>query len=192
MDDPLKAAITHFRRQDRTEHPDGKFDGPRWYPSDTECQPCCSGIRSPSRAFPWSLMVHCRTIEHVAYLSHSTPTDVRRVVKWLRDHVNPDRYDALETVEIDKYAWGYTDRYLKAVLDVHTLISGGQVIPLTARKMECMEIDDIVKLAVTCWPDTDLALARMYAEALTTGVMKAGSPVAGWLVELTMVVRAAA
>jgi len=52
--------------QARTSHPDGKTDkGGRWYPAETERQDCCR-VRSPSRAWPWSLMVHCRTLVHVA------------------------------------------------------------------------------------------------------------------------------
>jgi hypothetical protein len=60
------AAQRYLDLQARTAHPVGRADkGGRWYPKKT--QPCCVGIRSPSRAWPWSLMAHCRTAQHVAY-----------------------------------------------------------------------------------------------------------------------------
>ena len=60
-------------RRDRVAHPVGKFDrGGRWYPSDRERASCCAAIRSPSRAHPYSYMVHCRTRKHLEtwYLEH--------------------------------------------------------------------------------------------------------------------------
>ena len=66
----LSEAYREFvARRDRQTHPNGKFDnGGRWYPSDTERQECCRGIRSPSKAHPYSYMTHCRTLAHVAQL----------------------------------------------------------------------------------------------------------------------------
>jgi hypothetical protein len=29
---------------------------------------CCSGIRKPSVRYPYSLMVHCRTLQHIKNL----------------------------------------------------------------------------------------------------------------------------
>ena len=62
------AAITLYEeRQARRHHPAGRTDnGGRWYPSDTERRPCCERVQSPTRGFPWSLMLHCRTLRHVA------------------------------------------------------------------------------------------------------------------------------
>lgn len=43
----------------------GKFDnGGRFYPNDS--YDCCKGIRSPSRAFPRSLLTHCHSLQHIA------------------------------------------------------------------------------------------------------------------------------
>lgn len=57
-----------LRLQNRDQHPEGKFDnGGRWYPSSEEQQECCGAIRSPSRAHPYSYLVHCRSLEHVAH-----------------------------------------------------------------------------------------------------------------------------
>lgn len=57
------------KRQLRAQHPDGKFDNARrWYPTeDEECE-CCKHIRRPSRAYPYSLMTHCRTKKHITNL----------------------------------------------------------------------------------------------------------------------------
>lgn len=64
-----KAAEEYRKRKSRGKHPDGQFDGGgRWYPSAPERQDCCSRIRQPSRSYPYSLMVHCRTARHVAQL----------------------------------------------------------------------------------------------------------------------------
>lgn len=53
-------------RKNRDSHPFGSTDnGGRWYPSEYEQASCCKAIRSPSRAHPYSYMVHCRTKKHV-------------------------------------------------------------------------------------------------------------------------------
>lgn len=62
-----QAAAEHLRRRGRRTHPAGRQDNAgRWFPSDSEWQDCCNEVRSPSRAYPWSYMTHCRTAEHVA------------------------------------------------------------------------------------------------------------------------------
>ena len=56
-------------RKSRREHPDGTFDkAGRWYPSEAETCECCKHIRPPSRGWPYSLMVHCRTMKHIRNL----------------------------------------------------------------------------------------------------------------------------
>ncbi len=53
-------------RKDRETHPDGYFDrGGRWYPNESEECECCKNIRTPSRAYPYSLMTHCRSKKHI-------------------------------------------------------------------------------------------------------------------------------
>jgi hypothetical protein len=65
----VQAAITYRDRRARTEHPDGSFDNKsRCYPSSAEQCSCCASVRSPSAAWPYSLMQHCRTAEHIANL----------------------------------------------------------------------------------------------------------------------------
>ncbi len=85
IQDYVMAAEEYLARKERSAHPDGSFDrASRWYPSDDEWQDCCAGIREPSRAWPYSLMVHCRTLVHVANLYDVDEADLRNVVAELR------------------------------------------------------------------------------------------------------------
>jgi len=78
----LLAAYEYIRRQKREVHPAGKFDrGGRWYPTDDEEQKCCASIRQPSRAWPYTLMSHCRSMAHVAALYGVDAREVRRAVR---------------------------------------------------------------------------------------------------------------
>lgn len=80
----LAAAKTAIARRDRMEHPHGRFDDAgRWIASAAEYCECCEDIRMPSRAYPYSMMVHCRSIQHVANLYKVDATAVRRAVKLL-------------------------------------------------------------------------------------------------------------
>lgn len=73
------AAREFLARRDRDSHPAGRFDdGGRWRPADEEKCACCAHIRKPSRRWPYSLLVHCRTAEHVASLYKVDPADVRK------------------------------------------------------------------------------------------------------------------
>ena len=76
----LEAGIEHVKRQTRENHPDGTFDdGGRFYLSE-DCS-CCSSIRPPSRAFPYSHMSHGRSVEHCAELLNSDLKDVKSALK---------------------------------------------------------------------------------------------------------------
>jgi hypothetical protein len=76
------AADTYRRRRDRDEHPAGAFDdGGRWYPEFAEAQTCCRHVRRPSRAWPYSLLLHCRTLAHVAALHGVDPRVVRAALR---------------------------------------------------------------------------------------------------------------
>lgn len=59
-----EAAIEYLKRKLRATHPPGKFEKSKWHPEAYFT--CCSSIRAPSRAHPWSLMTHCRTATHIA------------------------------------------------------------------------------------------------------------------------------
>ena len=57
-------------RKNRIAHPDGTFDsGGRWYPSEWEVCECCQNVRTPSRSYPYSQLVHCRTKKHIRNLA---------------------------------------------------------------------------------------------------------------------------
>lgn len=63
-----RAAQRYLRRRDRVEHPEGRTDNAgRWYPAESENFDA-SHYRSPSRSWPWSYMIACRTIAHCAML----------------------------------------------------------------------------------------------------------------------------
>ena len=81
------AANLYLARRDRRAHPAGSSDPYRWYPSDDESQDCCGCIREPSRAYPWSLMTHCRTVKHIAHLAGipNAAREIRRAAKMLDD-----------------------------------------------------------------------------------------------------------
>ena len=68
----------YARRQTRAEHPEGTFDkAGRFWLSEAELTDCCRAIRSPSRAHPWSQMVHGRTLKHLANLRGVDPGAAR-------------------------------------------------------------------------------------------------------------------
>ena len=59
------AAQRYLDLRDRRADPEGTFDrGGRWHPAETLA--CCGAIRTPSRAWPYSYLLHCRTVAHVA------------------------------------------------------------------------------------------------------------------------------
>lgn len=75
-------------RKERLTHPDGTFDKQgRWYPSEIEdAEGDGSCVRSPSRAWPYSYMLRCRTRAHCktlverALAGQDVPDDVRSAV----------------------------------------------------------------------------------------------------------------
>ncbi len=78
----MEAAVEFLARRARRRNPDGQFDSCwRWYPSDQERRPCCDGIRRPSRRWPYSLMLHCRTARHVAELFGVDPRALRAALR---------------------------------------------------------------------------------------------------------------
>lgn len=81
----IEAAKEFLARQDRTSHPEGYFDNAnRWEPSkDEECW-CCGMGRTPSRAFPFSKMQHCRTAKHVSKLLNVDELELKRAAKLLK------------------------------------------------------------------------------------------------------------
>lgn len=79
----LAAAVTvYLDRQARRVHLSGTFDNAgRWHPDEDEWQSCCRAIRSPSRAYPYALMTHCRSVAHVAALYDVDTPALRRALR---------------------------------------------------------------------------------------------------------------
>lgn len=76
----IDAARRYVALQTRTAHPDGKFDrGGRWYPTE----PCACAVRAPSRAHPYSYLLHCRTAAHVAETAGVSRTRLLQAAKSL-------------------------------------------------------------------------------------------------------------
>jgi hypothetical protein len=79
------AAEEFFARQDRRSHPEGWTDrAGRWYPSDAENAPLCASVRKPSFAYPWSIMLHCRTTTHLAELFDVDSDALKKLVTKIR------------------------------------------------------------------------------------------------------------
>ena len=65
---PVKAAVTYLRRRDRHEHPEGTFDSAkRWYPDGSE-NLNTGRYRTPSRRWPFSYQLACRSLQHCCAL----------------------------------------------------------------------------------------------------------------------------
>lgn len=97
----LDAARAYDARQNRVEHPDGEFDkAGRWYPSDDERQDCCSYVRGPSRAWPYSYMKHCRSAAHVAALYGVSERDLKRALYLLDRYPSHVAESALEVAAV--------------------------------------------------------------------------------------------
>jgi hypothetical protein len=79
-DDVVDMGIKFRDLRDRRTNPAGHFDSAgRWYPAHI-C-PKCASVRSPSRAWPYSYLKHCRTADHVASVAGVDATMVKRVAK---------------------------------------------------------------------------------------------------------------
>lgn len=81
----IKALNKFTMRKARLEHPEGSFDnGSRFYPSDKENCGVTGYIRSPSRSWPNSYMLACRTLEHCEALCDADHQDVLLVRRFLK------------------------------------------------------------------------------------------------------------
>jgi hypothetical protein len=82
-----KAYETYKNRKSRKEYPEGTFDNARrWYPSDTEERNCCKKIRSPSKAFPHSLLDHCKTAKHIGNLYNISPKYIKNIKETIKEY----------------------------------------------------------------------------------------------------------
>lgn len=80
----FKALTTHCRRAARIEHPEGIWDNAgRFYPRGLDAT-VHMGVRSPSRAYPHSYMLRCRTLDHCELIygaDHGVVLALRRYLK---------------------------------------------------------------------------------------------------------------
>lgn len=77
-----QAVDEYSARQDRRSHPIGTFDkAGRWYPDEIEECDEVYRRRSPSRSYPYSYMIHCRTAKHIAWLYGVDRAKLLRVMR---------------------------------------------------------------------------------------------------------------
>jgi len=122
------ATTTYLARKDRSQHPDGSFDSAkRWYPSASERQDCCDTIRTPSAAYPYSLMVHCRTAEHIAQCFGVEASAVKQAVRQQRPRRAPTVHTRYKVVRIVASPLGdlYTSLYDHTVYRVGASVRQG-------------------------------------------------------------------
>lgn len=94
--------LVYEARRDRLVHPEGKFDDAgRWYPSAREdCGGDGSSTRRPTRTWPYSYLLRCRTRQHARALVESAlagndvPTDVLSAMRKVLP-LRPDTADAI-------------------------------------------------------------------------------------------------
>ena len=96
----ITAAIRFLMRQSRKERPDGKTDrAGRFYPSESEKCDCCNGLSSPTRAYPMTLLSHCRTAKHVSRKYNVDTKAMREMVKFIEEnHIDFSAQDATRLV----------------------------------------------------------------------------------------------
>lgn len=82
----VAAVVRFLKRRDGIERPSGITDhAGRWHPDISE------GIvdaRTPSRAYPWSLLHACRTLQHCAELEGADLATARKLSRRARQLVN--------------------------------------------------------------------------------------------------------
>lgn len=99
----LRTAAAHYMRlSTRLAHPAGEFDSAgRWYPTPAEEGDCCAQIRRPSRAYPYALLTHCRSIQHVAAAHGYTPQQLRWAIKRLKTEEAYRRHSVLRRFQCE-------------------------------------------------------------------------------------------
>lgn len=91
------AAFLIFFYRQRWLSPEGKTDPHRWYPSGEEYASCCASIRSPSRTWPWSLLKHCTSMDHVACRFGLDAKELRREVRSVQNNYASTLEDAVRS-----------------------------------------------------------------------------------------------
>lgn len=107
----IAAAREYIALKNRDINPAGSFDGAkRWYPARHLA--CCDYIRSPSRGWPYSYLVHCRSAEHVATQHGVDVSDLRSLaLRSERECVDPSLIASADAEKAAKK----TERFAKAL-----------------------------------------------------------------------------
>lgn len=125
-----RAVETFINRKNREIHPEGEFDSKkRFCPSAAERQSCCDSIRTPSARFPFSLMVHCRTIQHIAHLFDIDVKDLRKAVR----AVQPTKREGGENY-FKMVAFDATRGLMLSIFDGETIYRIGETVKQRARQ----------------------------------------------------------
>lgn len=66
------------------ECPEGSTDNAkRWLPSKAEHRDCCDEVRTPSRAWPWTIYKHCFSLDHKANKFVAKKEHILAIKRWL-------------------------------------------------------------------------------------------------------------
>lgn len=85
----FKAAERHIALKAGRGRVDGRFDqAGRFMPASVHA--CCHGIRMPSRAYPYSRLVHAKSLDHVCndYAVGDHATLVRYIIRQLKGELS--------------------------------------------------------------------------------------------------------
>ena len=145
------AARCMHARKNRLEHPSGTFDtAGRWYPDDDERQYCCGWIRGPSRAYPYSYMVHCRTVEHIANLHDLNNAEIAaaRKVAFADERaaaavVRAAECEKLRTSILALLECGWGERGGMIIEDMRMILDGIKSISVLRRLAECDDEEEV-------------------------------------------------
>ena len=123
----LKEAVkVYLNRKHRKTHPSGEFDSAgRWYPDASE-NLNTDAYRTPSRSYPYSYMLACRTLNHVVedVFGITAPSALAAAKKLARITEND-----------------LTVEYAKKVIDLENIINTTDI--------DMTEIDDVERLRET-------------------------------------------
>lgn len=116
----FKAYTTHLRRAERIEHPDGITDnGGRWYPRGLDAT-VEMGVRSPSREYPWSYMLRCRTLAHCELMLDADHDVVLALKGFMKDKDMDPLKTSLTTVVEAIQEVAFFDAFKKAPVQAPT------------------------------------------------------------------------
>jgi hypothetical protein len=150
--DILAAAQRWIRLRDRDEHPIGDFDRAGRFHLD-ERFPCCAGIRSPSRRYPYSEMLHGRSLAHV--LQEAGLQEREREVRAALRLIDPERAARrkLREEKCDALRRSLVQRFVTLAGECETLVVAASTLaelidkvraPHLLKQMMAYSLDELV------------------------------------------------